>query len=227
MKQQSDSTGSKRHHSSLSQDLQPEIGLPEVTSSEDFSMSSITSLDKIQRIDKSWKRDLLSFCQQCENDLPDPSLLSHEVDNWDSAWNQCTQNELQESISETLKLTNPISFSNIYTVLKILGVLLITSCTCERSASSIRILKTYLRSTMTQDRLNGLATLYTQKYIKLDLNGIINLNGSSLNLLTAHFASALSLFFMLSLAASLILKRAVTHGGITQHYTLSPLRYKV
>ena len=162
-----------------------------------------------------------------ENDLPDPSLLSHEVDNWDSAWNQCTQNELPESISETLKLTNPISFSNIYTVLKILGVLLITSCTCERSASSIRILKTYLRSTMTQDRLNGLATLYTQKDIKLDLNGIINLNGSSLNLLTAHFASALSLFFMLSLAASLILKRAVTHGGITQHYTLSTLRYKV
>ena len=161
MKHQSDSTGSKRHHSSLSQDLQPEIGMPEVTSSENFSMSSITSLVKIQRIDKPWKRDLLSFCQQYENDLPDPSLLSHEVDNWDSAWNQCTPNDLPESISETLKLTNPISFPSIYTVLKILGVLPITSCTCERSASSIRILKTYLRSTMTQDRLNGLATLYT------------------------------------------------------------------
>ena len=70
MKQQSESTGCKRHHSSLSQDFRLEIGMPEVTSSEDFSMSSITSLVKIQRIDKPWKSDLLSFCQQYEHDLP-------------------------------------------------------------------------------------------------------------------------------------------------------------
>ena len=45
-------------------------------------------------------------------------------------------------------------------------------------------------------------------------------NVSSLYLLTAHFASALSLFFTLSLAASHILKRAVILGGTTQHYTM-------
>ena len=166
MKQQSESTGCKRHHSSLSQDFRPEIGMPEVTSSEDFSMSSITSLVTIHRIDKPWKRDLLSFCQQYENDLPTLPYWHMKLIT-DSAWIQHTQNEIPESISETVKLTNPISFPNSHTVCKILGVISITSCTCGRSAISIRILKTYLGSTMTQDRLNGLATLHTQRDICL------------------------------------------------------------
>ena len=35
-----------------------------------------------------------------------------------------------------------------------------TSSKCERSISRLRYLKTYLRSTMTEQRLNGLAMLY-------------------------------------------------------------------
>ena len=45
------------------------------------------------------------------------------------------------------------------------------------------------------------------------------------NHLTAHFAYVLSLFLMLSVTASHILKRAFAHGGITQHYTMSLLNY--
>lgn len=36
----------------------------------------------------------------------------------------------------------------------------ITSCECERSISLLRLIKTSLRSTMGQDRLNGLAMLH-------------------------------------------------------------------
>nr|CAH7715538.1 unnamed protein product [Callosobruchus chinensis]CAH7736990.1 unnamed protein product [Callosobruchus chinensis]CAH7737690.1 unnamed protein product [Callosobruchus chinensis]CAH7755206.1 unnamed protein product [Callosobruchus chinensis] len=38
----------------------------------------------------------------------------------------------------------------------------------------LRLLKTYLRSTIAQDRLNGLALLYVHKNIDLDVERIID-----------------------------------------------------
>jgi len=40
-------------------------------------------------------------------------------------------------------------------------VLPVTSCEAERSLSTLRRLKTYLRTTMSQEQLNGLALLNT------------------------------------------------------------------
>ena len=45
-------------------------------------------------------------------------------------------------------------------VLRILAVIPATSCSAERSFSSLRRLKTYLRNTMTQERLSDLALLH-------------------------------------------------------------------
>jgi hypothetical protein len=41
----------------------------------------------------------------------------------------------------------------------------VTSATAERSFSSLRRMKTYLRSTMTQDRLSNLALLYIEREV--------------------------------------------------------------
>ena len=131
----------------------------------------------IQRLDKQWKHDFRKFCIQYEKDLPHISSLSHEVDNWESAWKDVPDKQLPCNITETIKKTNELSFPNIFTALKILAVLPVTSCTCERSASSIRLLKTYLRSTMSQERLNGLASLYTHKDIKVDVDHAIDIFG--------------------------------------------------
>ena len=128
---------------------------------------------RIQRIDKPWKHDFLKFCRQYANDLPDPSSVSHEVDNWESKWGKIPMENVPQNLSQTLLAVNPTSYPNIYKALKILAVLPITSCTCERSASSVRLLKTYLRSTMSQDRLNGLATIYAHKDIKLNIEEVI------------------------------------------------------
>jgi len=48
-------------------------------------------------------------------------------------------------------------------VIKKVCILPVTICTSERSCSSLRRLKTYLRSTMTETRLNGLAMLSIHK----------------------------------------------------------------
>ena len=42
----------------------------------------------------------------------------------------------------------------------VLGMIPVSSCACERSFSSMKLLKIYNRSTMTNNRLNALAILY-------------------------------------------------------------------
>ena len=64
-------------------------------------------------------------------------------------------------------------------VIKILAVIPATSCSSERSFSSLRRLKTYLRSTMTQVRLTNLAILHIEREfvnfaLKENMEDIIN-----------------------------------------------------
>jgi hypothetical protein len=46
---------------------------------------------------------------------------------------------------------------------RILFIVLVTVASAERSFSKLKLLKNYLRSTMSQERLNGLATLCIEK----------------------------------------------------------------
>ena len=65
-------------------------------------------------------------------------------------------------------------FPNAFIAYRILLTILVASA--ERSFSKLKLLKSYLRSTMTQERLNGLATIAIEndvlekiKYMKLSL----------------------------------------------------------
>lgn len=54
-------------------------------------------------------------------------------------------------------------FSHVVTVVKLILVMPATNATSERSFSALRRLKTYLRSTMAQARLNHLLTLHVHR----------------------------------------------------------------
>lgn len=54
-------------------------------------------------------------------------------------------------------------FSNIKTLLQLFCTLPVTSATPERTFSTLKRIKTYLRSTISQERLNGLALTNTNK----------------------------------------------------------------
>jgi hypothetical protein len=66
-------------------------------------------------------------------------------------------------------------FPNVYVAMRILLTLPITVASAERSFSKLKLIKTYLRSTMSQDRLVGLATVSIEKKIaeELDMTEII------------------------------------------------------
>ena len=66
------------------------------------------------------------------------------------------------------------TFPSIFVLLQILATIPITTCQCERCISRLRLLKTYLRSTMTQERLNGLAMLNIHCDKDFDLDDIVN-----------------------------------------------------
>ena len=60
------------------------------------------------------------------------------------------------------------------TALRILGTIPVATCECERSISALGRLKSYLRTTMTEERLNDLAMLHVHSDIEIDLDAVIN-----------------------------------------------------
>ena len=79
------------------------------------------------------------------------------------------------NISKTLKRIPFNGFNNIKVCLKILGISLMTTCTCEWSFSARRQLKTYARSTMVLERLNGIALMQVRQEIVLETEKVIDI----------------------------------------------------
>ena len=61
----------------------------------------------------------------------------------------------------------------IFTLLQIGATLLVTVCTAERSFSSMKLLKSYLRSKM-EDRLSNLALIYIHKDVEINDEEVID-----------------------------------------------------
>ncbi|XP_078493239.1 52 kDa repressor of the inhibitor of the protein kinase-like [Ciona intestinalis] len=101
-----------------------------------------------------------------------------EVPRWHRRWN--TEISGKQSIVDfphdlktTLNHCNPNLFPNIFKLLKIFWTLPITTATVERSFSNLRRLKSYLRSTVVQDRLSGLALINIHSDIDIPSEKIV------------------------------------------------------
>ena len=88
-----------------------------------------------------------------------------------------------DAISEPLKalgfltdMKSSVDFPNFWTALRILLTIPVTVASGERSFSKLKLIKTYLRSTMSQERLNGLAILSIENEVagQLDFSELIN-----------------------------------------------------
>ena len=115
----------------------------------------------------AWRNNIAHFCEMFRDDLPNLKSLPAELDLWEKYWSSKNLDELPKRISDTLPEADTYTFPNILTILKLLAVLPVTTCGCERSISVLRRLKTYLKSTMVQDRLSGLALLHVHRKIEL------------------------------------------------------------
>ena len=86
------------------------------------------------------------------------------------------------SYVEGLSAAKRALMSEVVKVVELLLVAPVTNATSERSFSILRLIKQYLRSTMTQARLNHLMTcsIYRERVDKLDLRKVAN------NFITGH-----------------------------------------
>ena len=71
--------------------------------------------------------------------------------------------ELADLLQLLRKKQTECTYPNVFTLEKVGLTLPVTSCTAERSFSEFRLLKTYLRSTMTDERLSSLAFIFCNK----------------------------------------------------------------
>ena len=96
-----------------------------------------------------------------ERDLPFPNSLLGEVRRWQSLWRAKSEEgaNLPHNLLLSFCFSDADAFPNIYCLLLTLPI---TSAEAERS-SLIRRLKTYARSTMSEERLSDLAVIAMQK----------------------------------------------------------------
>lgn len=91
------------------------------------------------------------------------------------AKNCILQSKSEEINYDTLKkcITQNV-FPNLYKLLQLAMSLPISSATCERSFSAMRKVKTWLRTSMLQNRFNNTSILYIEKDIDIDIDVIIH-----------------------------------------------------
>ena len=117
--------------------------------------------------------DLDTLLKLYEDDLPCARSLDVELELWRTKWKD---SELAEGLNTPMKALPHVDkdyFPNIHTLMLIMATIPITSCECERSFSLLRLVKSTSCTTMTEDRLNGLALMKFHQDIKLDPDDIV------------------------------------------------------
>lgn len=102
-------------------------------------------------------------------------LLRDELGLWREKWihEKERRKELSITALEILTMCDKDAFPLIHEFVLVLATLPVTNASAERSFSSLRRLKTYLRSTMTENRLLGLAIMHIHRHIPIDTEKVI------------------------------------------------------
>ena len=122
---------------------------------------------------------LKSCCDKLENFLRhnmDSNIDGDELFSELKIVRKCLPKETKRAIEvlDYLKMMDSC-FLNVWIVYRILLTIPVTVASAERSFSKLKLIKSYIRSTMSQERLNGLAILSIEKHMleQIDFNSLI------------------------------------------------------
>ena len=108
-------------------------------------------------VDKPYS-NLKSAVTFYQNDLKSyDDIIEAEYQLWQSKWNLVESRP--STAIEALHQCDQLMYPYMYELLKILSILPVSTATAERSFSTLRRLKNYLRNTTSESRLVGLALL--------------------------------------------------------------------
>ena len=118
-------------------------------------------------------QELQGVVDMYRDDLSSPQLFPAEFRRWIIKYAE--EEELPGSCVTALKQCYEDEFPNIFPLLKILSTLPVTSCECERSFIAMRRLNTYMRCTMSENRLTSLAPMHIHYKMQIDLEEVVEL----------------------------------------------------
>lgn len=124
---------------------------------------------------------LFAFAQTFESDLGD---LKHEVHQTKRLLDRKVKSGLDRpsTLLDFIVFLEPYKvFHEIFRLCKIAAVTPVSTASCERSFSALKLIKTHLRTTMADDRLSHLGTLSTESRRARALN---------MDVFVEHFAAS-------------------------------------
>lgn len=107
-----------------------------------------------QKIAKNeFMTSIAEFSVPYTDDLPDPLNLNQEISMWHTICN--TKKETETIKAAYIIAEGSVNFPNVTFLLKLLLTIPVTSATTERANSTLKYIKSKLRSTMAQTTLNA------------------------------------------------------------------------
>ncbi|KAG5878617.1 hypothetical protein JTB14_000641 [Gonioctena quinquepunctata] len=104
----------------------------------------------------------------------DLELVESEFEFWKIYWQKKSDVDKPSCAIEALGECNSELFPNIFKLLHILSSLPVTTSIAERSFSTLRRVKAYLRNSCDQDRLTGLALMSVHREINIATEDVIS-----------------------------------------------------
>ena len=115
--------------------------------------------------------DISNLVELYEDDLPSPHLTNFEYARWQRKWKGTQQ--VPENLGEALQQCDADTFPNLHVLLRIACTIPVTSAENERNNSVLKGLKSYLRSTMSNERLTGLALMKIHRHKQVDITKVV------------------------------------------------------
>ncbi|XP_057299422.1 52 kDa repressor of the inhibitor of the protein kinase-like [Hydractinia symbiolongicarpus] len=159
------------------QELDTRFSIDNLSVYSGFSIMPTTILSDEGRVllgdQPTWKVEFSKFIQRYRDDIPALSNLYAQLDMWKVKWRTFT-GVLPTTLQGLLKHTDKLLFPSIHEAIRILATIPVTTCTCERSISGLRRVKTWMRNTMTKERLNSLSVIMFNRDVTVDLDQVVD-----------------------------------------------------
>lgn len=125
---------------------------------------------------KKQREEFISLAGFYENDINEPNdaILEAELRLWYQKFISY-EGQVPKNPYDAINMCSADIFPSVFVLLKIFATLPVSTSTAERSFSTLRRLKTYLRNSVGERRLNGLANLNIHREVNVDPKEVLSL----------------------------------------------------
>ena len=118
---------------------------------------------------------VIDILDMYSDDLPSTLHFNGEVIRWKRRWTASEVSARRGTIAKALKKCDDETYPNLSVLLKIADTAAVTSCGCEQSGSVLKRLNTYLRASMGQERMSGLAFIHINHDKNIDVTRVLQI----------------------------------------------------